>query len=633
MARILFLMADLPYFPGKMGLDFFNLRHLARRHEVGVVGPWYPQLPAEGIENLRRTAHHCWFWPEPTDGEMEVRSGPRLRPFLRRWLGGRARALLAAWPGGVRDEAGLAKLRLLGNLEPYLRQALAHRDWDALVVVQSDTRSWLPFLPAHLPLAVYFHDLRCLAAEREYRVRGGRGLARRVATIRRDERELVATADAVGYVSTAEATASAQRLGDQPHAMVVPVALDLEYFQRPLGVAREDATVLFTGHLSHPPNVDAVDYLLAEVWPRVREQVPGVRLVVAGCHPAAELLARCREAGVDVEANPADMRPLLAAATVFVVPMRFGGGVRQKVLEAWAMELPVVSTPMGVEGLPARDRIDCRLAADGAGLASAVLELLADPRQRAELARAGRGQLAPHDLEVASARFEELVLAAIARRRQRGPVILLDATHVQPGEVAADRIALRVRSLLACWPAGWQLVVLASAANLDRWRFAGPAVTVLASDGWTQACRPLRAAVLELAGAASLEELAWLRALGGDLVHTTPESRLPALRRLPHVMELGQAPPPPTGRPRGWIVAARVPGLAGWVLERPEEALDAEALLELYRRALGGGSAFELDSRQPVAQSTQIAVGEELVGDEPGVGLHGQGDPSAQAGG
>ena len=143
---VLALVCDIPFFPGKMGVDFFNLRHLAHTRHVGVVGPRYDVLPPAGVENLRRSVGSCYFWPDPMPGlvaDQRLAAGRTLGRWgrvLPRWLKRRVLHTLLGLPAG--DDNGLLKLAILANLAPYLLAALAERPRQALVVIQSDTRAW-----------------------------------------------------------------------------------------------------------------------------------------------------------------------------------------------------------------------------------------------------------------------------------------------------------------------------------------------------------------------------------------------------------------------------------------------------------------------------------------------------------
>lgn len=112
----------------------------------------------------------------------------------------------------------------------------------------------------------------------------------------------------------------------------------------------ERKDLLFVGSFSHPPNGDALRYLIEEILPLARERVPGVRLHVvgAGKDPRSQSLAR---EGVTFFGYVEDLDPVLHAARLFVAPLRFGGGAKGKIGQALAFGLPIVTTAIGMEGL------------------------------------------------------------------------------------------------------------------------------------------------------------------------------------------------------------------------------------------------------------------------------------------
>lgn len=132
---------------------------------------------------------------------------------------------------------------------------------------------------------------------------------------------------------------------------VVDNGVDVDYF-RPSGSARNPYEILFLGSLDWRPNLDAVKLLLENVFPSVRERVPGARLTIVGRNPPSRLRARLRnECAVTLHHDVPDVRPYLLRAGMLVVPLRIGGGSRLKILEALATGTPVVSSKVGAEGL------------------------------------------------------------------------------------------------------------------------------------------------------------------------------------------------------------------------------------------------------------------------------------------
>jgi glycosyltransferase involved in cell wall biosynthesis len=201
---------------------------------------------------------------------------------------------------------------------------------------------------------------------------------------------------------------------------VSPVGVDCRTF-RPRDVPPE-VDLVFVGHFGHPPNGDAVGFLLRDVVPRLGRPVR-VRIVGGGMTPDVARLAR--SAAAELTGPVDDVRPHLAAARVVVAPVRFGTGMRGKVVEALAMGRPLVTTTLGAEGLGATAGRDL-LVADGAGdFAAAVRRVLDDPGLATRVAAAGRALVAARfDWDSIAAAHEaiyEQVLRAPARAVAASP--------------------------------------------------------------------------------------------------------------------------------------------------------------------------------------------------------------------
>src|SRR5205807_9483742 len=130
-------------------------------------------------------------------------------------------------------------------------------------------------------------------------------------------------------------------------------------------------------------NEDGIVWFLESVYPLICGAVPNASFVVVGRAPSSRLQAIASKAlSVEVTGAVADVRPYLSQAAVVVVPLRVGGGTRIKIPVAMAMGKPVVSTPIGAEGLPFQDGRQILLAGQPRDFASAVIELLKKPTLR-----------------------------------------------------------------------------------------------------------------------------------------------------------------------------------------------------------------------------------------------------------
>lgn len=174
--------------------------------------------------------------------------------------------------------------------------------------------------------------------------------------------------------------------------------------------------LLFVGSMGWLPNTDAVAWFHRDILPLIFAQRPHAHLTLVGKSPPAHV-AQLASQRVTVTGYVDDVRPYLARAAVFVVPLRIGGGTRLKILEAMAAGVPVVSTRIGAEGLEVEHGRHVLLADTPADFAAAVLELLDNPDRRAALAAAARQRAAErYDWDNIVARLEHVYHQAAAER-------------------------------------------------------------------------------------------------------------------------------------------------------------------------------------------------------------------------
>jgi glycosyltransferase involved in cell wall biosynthesis len=207
---------------------------------------------------------------------------------------------------------------------------------------------------------------------------------------RRYERRLPPLFDRVLVTSSHEAAAYATATGLPVH-LFVPIsnALDLEYF-RPADTPRDADIIVFTGKMSYHANVAAVGHLVTDILPRVWRTRPSTRLVIAGRRPPASVRALAREPRIHVTGDVADLRRYLRSAAVAAVPLVYGVGVQNKVLEAMACATPVVASPAACRSLGAEPGRDIECAGSPDDFAAAIVRVLDDPGGAARLGEAGR---------------------------------------------------------------------------------------------------------------------------------------------------------------------------------------------------------------------------------------------------
>lgn len=228
----------------------------------------------------------------------------------------------------------------------------------------------------------------------------------------RFERRYFRPADACLFVSEVDA-AFFSKVSPGTPTHVVHNGVDTDYF-KPGSGGESNHDVVFEGNMSFPPNADAAVYFASSVLPLIRARVPGVRFRIVGKNPAPEVAAL---AGADVEVTGFvdDVRPYLDRAAVFVCPLRKGAGIKNKILQAWAMGKAVVATSASTGGLAVREGENILVRDDPAGIAEAVVELLENPARRKSLAAAARATVEARYGWARQARALEAVMSGLVR--------------------------------------------------------------------------------------------------------------------------------------------------------------------------------------------------------------------------
>jgi sugar transferase (PEP-CTERM/EpsH1 system associated) len=215
----------------------------------------------------------------------------------------------------------------------------------------------------------------------------------------RYERQVARDYDASLFVSAPEADLF-RRLAPESTAKIGHFnnGVDTDYFSPEQAYASPYAAgeraLVFTGAMDYWPNVDAVQWFAAEVFPALRERFPDLRFYIVGSRPAPAVEALAQQAGVVVTGTVPDVRPYIAHAAVAVAPLRIARGIQNKVLEAMAMARAVVVSPQALEGIDAEPGSELLLAEDAAAFIKTVGTLLAGQDSAAEaLGQAARAKV------------------------------------------------------------------------------------------------------------------------------------------------------------------------------------------------------------------------------------------------
>ncbi len=265
------------------------------------------------------------------------------------------------------------------------------REWKADLVLASYWHLYrLPELVKDSKLVLVTHDLDFLVNPARLAATSGASrffAARRLKALERIERKAYEAYDTILTVTPSDAeTLGRHALAAGKPVYALPLALDLGEFN-PVPYKRERNRILFIGAFHSDFNRDALRFFASEVFPVVRLRNPDARLEIVG-HGGGESLRAAAGPGVSFAGGVEDIRPYLGSCSVMVLPLRFCGGVRIRMMEAAAMGTPVVSTPAGVAGMGLEAGNDYLEGQTGAEIALAILHLL---REDGEARRVGAG--------------------------------------------------------------------------------------------------------------------------------------------------------------------------------------------------------------------------------------------------
>jgi GT2 family glycosyltransferase len=338
--------------------------------------------------------------------------------------------LVKFWPQNLRyTPAYVAPLQQLGvevfygKTPPFDRWLRTHRaDLDAVLVSRPYVAREIlkPLKASRLPLLYLGHDIHFERMAAQAKATGDAELAREARKTRTLERRIWRAADRVLYFSPEE-VATVAALEPRAKAQVMtPYGFEAIARVREI-VARQD--ILFVAGFGHPPNEDAAEWLARDILPRILADAPGARLWLVGSRPTDRVRALAgAHVTVTGDVDEADLAARYASARLAIVPLRFGAGVKLKVVEALRHGLPLVTTRVGAQGLPGLGAV-ASVADTPEDIASAAIRLLRDDALWAECSAA---QQAYAESRFSRAAMKASLLEAMApviaaaARRMRG---------------------------------------------------------------------------------------------------------------------------------------------------------------------------------------------------------------------
>ncbi len=170
---------------------------------------------------------------------------------------------------------------------------------------------------------------------------------------------------------------------------VISNGVDFDYFIPRLD-HYEPYTIVFVGAMDYFANIDGVLYFYKDIFPLIKKKIPEIKFYIVGSNPSREIQRLNIECGITVTGYVKDIRSYLSKASVCVVPLRIARGIQNKILEAMAMGVPVVTTPQAFEGIEAQPCVDLLVEKEPAKFAERVVEIIQNKKLQKDLSRQGR---------------------------------------------------------------------------------------------------------------------------------------------------------------------------------------------------------------------------------------------------
>jgi len=258
----------------------------------------------------------------------------------------------------------------------------------------------------------YTHDLHYLRERRRWELDGEARVLRESNRLQRLEHAIFAGVDRVMTPSREEAEIIRAEVPDARVHVIPPYLYGAAPEQRRVVPFPERDSVIFVGGYLHPPNVDAALWLAREIMPLVWREEPAVRALLVGGDAPPELRALAGPR-LEVTGFVPDVAPLYDRSRVSVNPLRYGAGVKGKIVASLAAGVPVVTTSIGNEGIDLRDGVEALLGDDASAIAARIVALWRDPGRCVEMARAGRAVLGRYSEAAGRAALHEVMRDAM----------------------------------------------------------------------------------------------------------------------------------------------------------------------------------------------------------------------------
>lgn len=240
---------------------------------------------------------------------------------------------------------------------------------------------------------------------------------RRLAMSRQFEGRMFEGFDRVVVLTEPDA-AALRELQPRLKPVIIPNGVDTDYFV-PTEIEPSTPTLIFTGNFEYQPNLEAAMQLVRYIFPSIKQRVPGARLLLVGANPPDTLTAY-RGKDIEITGRVPDVRPYLERALIFLSPLRMGAGIKNKILEAMAMQKVVVATQLSLDGIAVEHETHVIIAESNEDMMRAVVSLMRDGALRQRLAKNSRALIEErYTWKRVAERYEELYKEISWRRLNR----------------------------------------------------------------------------------------------------------------------------------------------------------------------------------------------------------------------
>jgi len=381
---------------------YYFIRELSRRHQITLLSLTKSPIIPDAMDEMRGYTEQIYTF------NANGASGSVLHKAV------------GVLPGiGKRLKTYLQHRRGVSEMKNTLERIARERSFDLVLFHGKPVFRVIESLNS-LPIVVDFCDatsMRYASKIRETGFFSSPLLLLRYLRIKHVEKKLLRKTKHLAFISSRDRGAVA---GAEAGTRIIPLGIDLDFWKRSSSTQPEQNCIIFTGVMDYQPNAEAALFLIQKILPRLKEMMPDVELLIVGRNPTAELteIAR-RDSKITVTGFVENLRPYLERAMVYVAPVYVASGTQNKVVEALAMQVPVVTTPVVRDGLRVDEKIDppVHVADTADAFAQQIALLLKSSKDRELLMEQGRRYVENHfNWQRSALILEEMCEAAIEQR-------------------------------------------------------------------------------------------------------------------------------------------------------------------------------------------------------------------------